>query len=204
MRSLRLFLPAALAILLLSIGTVSVVLSLKQRQDHLTDTLQREALGDVSRLVRLSDEGMGVASALVAAEIAQIASRPHVRMVLVINEHGEVLKAHRTDWRGRQAREVAPELDAARIARVAGTRLPDSRMTEDRRTLDALQSFGRPSDPNEVRSLRRGLAYVAYDLKEERLDAARNELRARLPDPLEEREVRQAGARENGQGLHPV
>ncbi|MFN3886202.1 MAG: ATP-binding protein [Aquabacterium sp.] len=182
MRSLRLFLPAALAILLLSIGTVSVVLSLKQRQDHLTDTLQREALGDVSRLVRLSDEGMGVASALVAAEIAQIASRPHVRMVLVINEHGEVLKAHRTDWRGRQAREVAPELDAARIARVAGTRLPDSRMTEDRRTLDALQSFGRPSDPNEVRSLRRGLAYVAYDLKEERLDAARNELRARLPD----------------------
>lgn len=59
MRSLRLFLPVALAILLLAIGTVSVSLSLKQRQDRLTDTVQREALGDVSRLVRLSDEGMG-------------------------------------------------------------------------------------------------------------------------------------------------
>ncbi|WP_298012711.1 ATP-binding protein [uncultured Aquabacterium sp.] len=182
MRSLRLFLPVALAILLLAIGTVSVSLSLKQRQDRLTDTVQREALGDVSRLVRLSDEGMGTASALVAAEIAQIASRPYVRMVLLISEHGEVLRAHRTDWRGRHVNQVAPQLDPARIARVATSRLPDWHMTADRGTLDALQSFERPSGPDEVRSLKRGLAYVAYDLKQERADAARNEVLARLPD----------------------
>lgn len=182
MRSLRLFLPVALATLLLLIGTVSVALSLKQRQDQLTETVQREALGDVARLVRLSDEGMGTASALVAAEIAQIASRPHVRMVLLINEHGEVLRAHRTDWRGRRVSDVAPALAASRIQRAADTRLPDWHMTADRNTLDALQSFERPSGPDEVRSLKRGLAYVAYDLKEERADATRQELRARLPD----------------------
>jgi signal transduction histidine kinase/ActR/RegA family two-component response regulator len=182
MRSLRLFLPVALAILLLAIGTVSVSLSLKLRQDRLTDTVQREALGDVSRLVRLSDEGMGTASALVAAEIAQIASRPYVRMVLLISEHGEVLRAHRTDWRGRHVNQIAPHLAPARIARAASSRLPDWRMTADRGTLDALQSFERPSGPDEVRSLKRGLAYVAYDLKEERADAARDEVLARLPD----------------------
>lgn len=182
MRSLRLFLPVALAILLLAIGTVSVSLSLKLRQDRLTDTVQREALGDVSRLVRLSDEGMGTASALVAAEIAQIASRPYVRMVLLISEHGEVLRAHRTDWRGRHVNQIAPHLAPARIARAASSRLPDWRMTADRSTLDALQSFERPSGPDEVRSLKRGLAYVAYDLKEERADAARDEVLARLPD----------------------
>ncbi|AWI53841.1 hypothetical protein DEH84_10690 [Aquabacterium olei] len=182
MRSLRLFLPVALTVLLLAIGTVSVSLSLEQRQDRLTETVYREALGDVSRLVRLSDEGMGTASALVAAEIAQIASRPYVRMVLLISENGEVLRAHRTDWRGRHVSQVAPELNAARIARAASSRLPDWRMTDDRGTLDALQSFERPSGPDEVRSLKRGLAYVAYDLQEERAEAARNELLARLPD----------------------
>ena len=182
MRSLRLFLPLSLTTLLLAIGTVSVSLSLQQQQDRLTEAVQRDALGDVSRLVRLSDEGMGTASALIAAEIAQIASRPNVRMVLLLSESGEVLRAHRTDWRGRHVSQVAPQLAQERLIRAARSRLPDWFMTQDRQLLDALQSFERPSGPDEVRSLRRGLAYVAYDLEQDRLDAARNELVARTPD----------------------
>lgn len=181
-RSLRVFLPLALLVILLTTGAVSMALSLRQQQNMLTDSARQALLTDVSRLVRLADEGMGSTSSLVAAEVAQIASRPQVRMVLLLNERGEVLNAHRTAWRGQQLKDVAPELPAARLQRAALIRIPDWQTQDNGKAMDALQSFELPSQQDELRSTRRGLVYVAYDLREQRAAATRSEVLARLPD----------------------
>jgi len=181
-RSLRVFLPLALLALMLLTGAVSVVLSLQQQQRHLTEEARLSVLADVSRLVRLTNEGMGSTSSLVAAEVAQIASRPQVHRVLLLDEHGTVLNAQRTAWRGRSLKEVAPELIGERLQQAAQSRMPLWQMQADGNRMDAVQSFELPLQSNELRSSRRGLVYVAYDLREQRAATTRSEVQARLPE----------------------
>ena len=181
-RSLRVFLPLALLALMLLAGAVSVFLRLQQQQRHLTEEARLSVLADVSRLVRLTSEGMGSTSSLVAAEVAQIASRPQVHKVLLLDEHGMVLNAHRAAWRGRSVKEVAPELVGERLTQAAHNRMPLWQMQPDGSRMDAVQSFELPLQDDELRSSRRGLAYVAYDLREQRTATTHSEVQARLPE----------------------
>lgn len=181
-RSLRVFLPLALLVILLLTGAASVGLSLQQRQRHLTEEARLAVLADVSRLVRLTSEGMGSTSALVASEVAQIASGPQADMVLLLDDQGTVLNAHRAAWRGRQLKEITPDLIDAHLKQAMLSRMPMWRMRPDGQRMDAMQSFELPQQSDELRSSRHGLAYVAYDLRERRSAATRNELQARLPE----------------------
>lgn len=181
-RSLRVFLPLALLVIMLLTGAASVGLSLQQRQRHLTEDARQSVLADVSRLVRLTSEGMGSTSALVASEVAQIASRPQADMVLLLDDQGTVLNAHRTAWRGRQLKEIVPAPVRERLQKAALTRMPQWHMQADGNRIDAVQSFELPQQSDELRSSRRGLAYVAYDLRERRAAATRSEVQARLPE----------------------
>lgn len=80
-RSLRVFLPLALLALMLLIGAVSVVLRLQQQQRQLTQEARLSVLTDISRLVQRTNEGMGAALSLVAAEVAQAPQSPLGRTV---------------------------------------------------------------------------------------------------------------------------
>ena len=181
-RSLRVFLPLALLTLLLLTGVLSVTLSLQHQQRRLTEEARMSVLTDVSRLVRLTSEGMGSTSALVAAEVAQIASRPQVHRVLLLDDRGMVLNAHRTAWRGRSLKEIAPELVGTRLQQAASMRMPLWQMQADGSRMEAAQSFELPLQNDELRSSRRGLVYVDYDLREQREAATRSEVQARLPE----------------------
>jgi signal transduction histidine kinase/ActR/RegA family two-component response regulator/HAMP domain-containing protein len=77
---------------------------------------------------------------------------------------------------------VAPGLSAERLRRVALSRLPDTTLAPDGETMEALQSFGLPSDTHEVRSMRRALAYVRIKLEDQHASARHAEVEARLPD----------------------
>lgn len=182
LRSLRVFLPLALLVIMLLTGGASVGLSLHQRQRNLTEDARLSVLSDVSRLVRLTSEGMGSTSALVASEVAQIASRPQADVVLLIDDQGTVLNAHRTAWRGRQIKELLPAAVGERLQQAARSRMPVWHMQADGNRIDAVQSFELPQQSDELRSTRRGLAYVAYDLRERRSAATRSEVQARLPE----------------------
>jgi len=182
LRSLRVFLPLALLTLMLLTGAVSVVLSLQQQQRRLTEEARLSVLADVSRLVRLTNEGMGSTSSLVAAEVAQIASRPEVHRVLLLDDRGTVLNAQRAAWRGRSLKEIAPELGEARMQQAAQSRMPLWQMQAGGNRMDAVQSFELPLQNDELRSSRRGLVYVAYDLREARAETTRSEVQARLPE----------------------
>ncbi len=183
-RSLRLVLPLTLLAVLLVAGTLSFLLSVRERLQDLTLQAEQQVLADVSRLVRLCEDGMGASSTLVAAELAQIASRPPTRAVLVMDEQDRILRAHPGAWRDQQVTAVQPQLGAERLRRAAASRLPDWSLSGDGVALDALLSFELPSARNEVRSSRRGLVYITYDLKDQRDEALRHEALARVPDLL--------------------
>lgn len=183
-RSLRLFLPLALLLSMLVIGAVSLAYALHEKQNALTQSARLSLLRDVAHLVRLSDSLPPETSALLAEELAQVASQPQVQAVLLVSEAGEVLNASRAAWRGRMVREVWPTLDLARLRLAARGRLPDWQMRADGLRMDALQSFTLPSRSDEVRSLRRAVVYVAYDLGTLRAQAEHAEVMGRVPDML--------------------
>ncbi len=183
-RSLRQVLPLTLLAVLLMAGGLSFLLSMRERLQELTDRSTQQVLADVSRLVRLCEDGMGASSTLVAAEVAQIASRPPVRLVLVLDEQGQVLRAHPGIWRGKQIAELKPHLGADRLRHAAASRLPDWSLSHDGIVLDALLSFERPSGRDEVRSSHRGLVYIVYNLQDQRNEALHHEALARVPDLL--------------------
>lgn len=180
--SLRFIQPAVLLVLLLSVSALSLSLSLKQRLDDQLESARGLILGDAARLVRLADLGRDRFAALVAAEIAQIASRPLATSVMLIDDRGRILTAHQRSWRGDSLTMHASHLSQERLTRVSEARLPDVQMDAGTHRLDVLQSFELPLMPDELRSSRRGLVYIAYDLSETRADAMAAEMRARAPD----------------------
>ncbi len=180
--SLRWVLPLALLITFLTTGGMSYWLTMQQKQKDLTEFMRQQLLADVARLVRLQDAASGANSSLLAAEMAQIASRPQVRTVLLVGSQGEVIMAHRSAWKGRLLAEVAPTLSAERIRQVVSGRLPDWQLHPGEMQMDAMQAFDMPSMNTELRSSRRGLAYVAYDVSEQRQATRRREALTRLPN----------------------
>ena len=183
-RSLRLFLPLVLLAVMLLFGAASLTYALHQKQRDLTASERLNLLRDVAHLVRLSDGLPPGTSDLLAEEVAQVASRPQVQAVLLVTEAGEVLNASRAAWRGRTVREVWPTLDLGRLRQAARGRLPDWQMHADGLRMDAVQSFTLPSRDDEVRSLRRAVVYVAYDLSTLRAQAQHAEVMGRVPDML--------------------
>ncbi len=183
-RSLRLFLPLVLLVTMLVVGAGSLAYALHQKQRDLTASERLNLLRDVAHLVRLADELPPGTSDLLAEEVAQVASRPQVQAVLLVTEAGEVLNASRAAWRGRTVREVWPTLDLGRLRQAARGRLPDWQMHADGLRMDAVQSFTLPSRDDEVRSLRRAVVYVAYDLSTLRAQAQHAEVMGRVPDML--------------------
>ncbi len=166
------------------VGAGSLAYALHQKQRDLTASERLNLLRDVAHLVRLADELPPGTSDLLAEEVAQVASRPQVQAGLLVTEAGEVLNASRAAWRGRTVREVWPTLDLGRLRQAARGRLPDWQMHADGLRMDAVQSFTLPSRDDEVRSLRRAVVYVAYDLSTLRAQAQHAEVMGRVPDML--------------------
>ncbi len=183
-RSLRWFLPLLLLLVMLAMGGLSLAYALYQKQQALTQSARLDVLRDVAHLVRLADELPEENSTLLAEGLAQVASQPWVQVVLLVSESGEVLQSNRAVWRGRTVREVWPALDLARLRKTARGRMPDWQMRADGMHMDALQSFTLPTHEDEVRSLRRAVVYVSYDMSTLREQARYAEVMRRVPDML--------------------
>ena len=180
--SLKVVLPLALFLALTAVGLVSLALSVQQRLHDLHDNVQRQILVDVGRVVRLADEGVSLSTQLLRAEVAHIMAQPAALRVVLMDEQGRIIAGSRMAWVGQLVTEVFPDVDANRLLRASQNRLPDWQADPTTHRMQAWQSFSLPATDGEVRSFRRGVAHVVYDLNAERERTIRAELWARLPD----------------------
>lgn len=183
-RSLKVLLPLLWLVAVLGIGAASLVYTVHESQERLTQSLRDSLLSDVARLARLADRGWGTSHSLIALNVAQIASQAQTETVLILSEQGEILMANRSVWVGRTIDDVWPQLTRARLAQVAPGRLPDWRLSDDGMRMDALQAFDLPSSGHEVRASRRAMVFVSYDLAFSRARATYSEVVSRVPDLL--------------------
>ncbi len=168
-------LPLGVALILSLIGTTSVLLDLRQTQEQLEQQARLDLLAHAARLARLSEQGLQTSASLVQAELAHVAADARTTAALILDDSGRILAAHRYAWRGRQAREVLPGFDDGRRLEAIKSRLPRLQASADGLHLYALQPFELPAAAAEVRSSRRGLVHVGFDLTAAR-QAARHDL----------------------------
>lgn len=182
---LRIALPFALAVLLLLVLGGSLLNALDKRLKQLDQAAQVELLAHTAHLARMAEHGWETSRNVVEADLAQTATDRRVEAVVLLDEEGRVLAAHRYAWRGRPAAEVLPAFDSQRFAAVKQTRLPTffERDKHGVRTA-AMQAFSLPGAPGELRSHNLGVVYIAFDLAQAHREIRAFVLRARAPDMI--------------------
>jgi len=165
----RVTLPLGLALLLLVVLGASVLNALHKRLGQLDQQSRLDLLGHTAHLARMAEQGWETSRGLVEADLAQVATDPRSATVLLLDDSGRVLAAHRYAWRGRPVTEVLPDFDLRRFEQVKQGRLPAFfSITPDSVHLAAMQPFQLSAGAQEVRSQRQGMVYVSFDLTRER------------------------------------
>ena len=169
------WLPVWLTAVLLLIVVASGSFDLYKRQTLVTEQVRAALLHDLSHLTRMAEQGLGMQQGLLAADIAQAASDQRTAAIVVIDDAGRVITAHRSAWRGRPVKEVLPDFDLGWWQGIGRSRLPQLRTTGDGMRMEAIQTFQLPADADELSRRRSGTVFIAYDLSYDR-DVARHRL----------------------------
>ena len=179
---LRLLLPLGLTLLLLLIGGISFFTALNDEQADIKTSARQDALAAAAHLARMAEYGLASARSLVEADLAHVATDPRVAAVLILDEANRVISAHRYAWRDRPVAAVMPGFPLERARAAGERRLPLLIEHIDGNRLEVFHPFDFPAAPTEVRSSRRGVVYVHFDVSRQRAAALRAAFAARLPD----------------------
>jgi hypothetical protein len=139
---LRMTLPLGLALLLLTVLGVSVVNALDKRLGQLDQQARTDILAHTAHLARMAEHGWETSRGLVEADLAEVATDSRAETVLLLDEIGRVMAAHRYAWRGRLVTDVLPGFDRQRFAQVQQGQLPAFfRVSADGVRIAAIQPF---------------------------------------------------------------
>jgi diguanylate cyclase (GGDEF)-like protein/PAS domain S-box-containing protein len=161
-------LPLGLATALLLVGGLSLFNSLHNRQAFLTQQASQDLLRHVARLARTAEQGLATSDSLVHVELTHVASDPRVESALILDDEGRILAAHRHAWQGQAVKAVLPDFDEAQWRQAMASRLPRFHADGQGIRMVALQPFELPAQAGELRSRRRGIVYVGFDLTDAR------------------------------------
>ncbi len=179
---LRHLLPAGLALLLLAIGGISFFTALEREQERISQRARDDLLSAAAHLARMTEQGFFLSPGLVEADLASIMTDPRAHTALVLNERFEILASHRHAWKGQVVTRVMPDFPVAVAREHARRRLPAFDGHPAGEKLEVLYPFELPAAPTELRSSRRGLVYLRFDLARERAQARLTAWRDRAPD----------------------
>jgi diguanylate cyclase (GGDEF)-like protein/PAS domain S-box-containing protein len=179
----RISLPLGLALLLFMALGVSLLNALDKRLGQLDQQARADLLSHAAHLARTAEQGWETSRGLVEMDLAQVATDPRTESVLLLDDTGRVLAAHRYAWRGRQVTEVLPGFDMRRFAQVQQGRMPVFfSVSPDGLRTASMQPFQLSAQSGEVRSQRQGVVYVGFNMARERRIMREFVLKARAPD----------------------
>jgi len=182
--SLKWSLPLMLATLSLMVGVFSLMEIVDKREGQVTSQAIGDGLSYANHMARMAEQGLSTNTSLVLGDMAQVATDPRVQVVLILDETGRILAAQRYAWRGRLVNTVIPSFDDVWRVAVSNARLPQYRTSANRGRLEVMHPFDLPAKPGEVRSTRRGVAFVDFDLHDAYAEARYDILINLVPDML--------------------
>lgn len=180
---LRIALPLGLALLVGVMLGISVANALHKRLGQLDQQARADILIQTQHLAHMAEQGWETNRGLVEDDIALVATDPRAEAVLLLDDSGRVLAAHRDAWRGRLAADVLPGFDMRRLAQEKQGRLPTFFiLSPDGRRVAAMRSFPMPAASQPLRSRRLGVVVISFDLAQARRAMRAFVFKARAPD----------------------
>ncbi|MGK2950777.1 MAG: HAMP domain-containing protein, partial [Thiobacillus sp.] len=181
----RITFPLGLALLLCVVLVGSVANALHKRLGQLDHEAKSALLVHTAHLARMAEQGWEANRGLVEADLAEVAANPRVETVLLLDDDGRIMAAHRYAWRGQHVTDVLPGFDAHRFERVRQGKLPlFFPVSAGGAHIAAMQPFSMPADAQQLRSQQQGVVYVGLDLTRERQMMRTFVFKARAPDVI--------------------
>ena len=182
--SLKWALPIGLALMLLLFVGFATFNSLSNSHDQLTRQAKHDILEHAAHLARMAEQGLQSSRHMVESDLGQVSADPRVEAVMLLDDQGRVLMAARKRLHDQFVKAVVPGFDDLWRVQVMGGRLAQVRLEDDGLRVLALHPFELPALPNEVRSSRRGVVYLDFDLTRTWQQARYAAVMSRLPGLL--------------------
>jgi diguanylate cyclase (GGDEF)-like protein/PAS domain S-box-containing protein len=179
--TLKWVLPLGLAATLLLITGLSTLSSLLDTKAKLASTSRAELLNHTAHLARMMEKGLQGSRSLVEADVGHVSSDRRVTAVLILDNTGRILLGHRRAWHDQLAAEKMTGFDDAWRQKATDASLPELRASADGLHMEVMQPFNLPANQTEIRSSRRGVVFVRFDLMDTWQTAKFDALVARLP-----------------------
>lgn len=165
--TLRRALPMALLVALVGLLLLIHADGLRRGRATALEHARYDLLNLAQGLARSAAQDLNNRPEHVAGDLGMAATDTRLARLVVLDDAGTVLLAHRQAWRGRPAAELLPGWDAARWQRAKRSLQPDLRVADDGRALEVLLSFPIGKDNRQLRDLKQGLVYAQFELDHE-------------------------------------
>ncbi len=179
--TLKWLLPLGLAAVLLLITGLSTLTSLLNTKAELVERSRSDLLNHTAHLARMVEQGFQGSRSLVEADVGHVSSDRRVTAVLILDNAGRILLGHRRAWHGKLAAAHLPGFDDAWRRSATDASLPELRASPDSLQMEVIHPFNLPASENEIRSTRRGVVYVRFDLSDTWQVAQYDAIMSRLP-----------------------
>jgi len=179
--SLKWVLPLGLTAAMLLIIGFSTLSSLLNTRGQLTRDSRTDLLNHTAHLVRMVEKGLQSSRSLVEADVGHVSTDPRVTAVLVLDNSGRILLGHRRAWLGQLAADRLPGFDDVWLQSAKAASLPELRISADELHMEGMHPFSLPANETEIRSTRRGVVYIQYDLTSTWQTAQYDAITSRLP-----------------------
>lgn len=182
--SLSLLLPAMVLISFLGGMAISWFSAVAEHQTQVLTRHHEDIQRNISHLSSLAQRWMQIAPQMLEEDITAQSTDPRVQVAAIINTEGHILYATRRDLLGKTAAHALPGLTPGRLTQAANSRtsIVEQNATGDQ--LIAMMSYATPARAGELRSLNRGVVYLAYDLSAARAEMKVDLLNERWPELL--------------------
>ncbi len=181
-RSLRFLLPVGIiAAFLLIIATTSVFY-LANQQKELLEYSKHEIQRSVAHYSRMAERTLASDPQLLEDGIAQETTDPRVKVLAIISPNGKIIYANNFAWKKIIAYEVIPEFTQQSFDQVTQYRQAKVEFDEHQNLMVAKMSYISPANSEELRSLDKGVVYLAYDLTKPLSKARSAAIQQRFPE----------------------
>ena len=162
--ALKWLLPLGLATVLLFITGLSTLSSLINTKAELSRTSRTDLLSHAAHLARMAEQGLSGSRSLVESDVSHVSIDRRVIAVVILDDTGRIVLGHRQAWLGQLAAGLLPGFDDAWRQSATTASLPALRVSADGLHMQGMQPFNLPANETEIRSKRRGVVYVEFDL----------------------------------------
>ena len=180
--SLRVFAPLALAVVWVLVTVTSGGLSLRDYRADALERVELDARANGARLLRMLERYGVEGTQMVSEELAFISANPLLVEAVVISPEGVVKQAGDRHLVGKSVAQALPTVDLMLLEKAGGSRVAQVEMGGAPATLSYAAGFLLPDEAHTVRSTRRGVLYLHYDLQPALDESVRHALAERLPD----------------------